>query len=189
VRLARDMPLEREAELGTGQIANPAVHFDFDSAYWVRGLQPVDMRAGHATIDARSLAIPEAPHTTAPEAFGPATPTQASPFVMTEQAWTTSGSAGATSNGFEASLAGASSVTLELPRMRVSIGAPIRGKIHSDHVLTLGLSGGWTRKPAVSGSRGVPTVSRRGVLSLSLPAGDTTVDIVPAPPRRRAKRR
>jgi hypothetical protein len=189
VRLARDLPLEREAELGTGQVPNPAVHFDFDSAYWVRGLEPVDARAGHATIDARSLAIPEAPHTAAPEAFGPATPKQASPFVMTGQAWTSGGSPGATSNGFDVSLAGANAVTLDLRRMRVSIGAPIRGQIHADHTITLSLAGGWIRKPGVSGSRAIPTVLRRGVLSLTLPAGDTTVDIAPPPARRKTKRR
>jgi hypothetical protein len=186
VRFARDMPLEREVELGTGEVANPSVHFDFDSAYWMRGLQPADARAGHASVDARSLAIPDTPHGTAPEAFGPATPTQVDPFVMTGEAWSAGGPPGPTSNGFEASLTGASGVTFDLARMRISSAAPIDGKVTADHALTVRLAGSWARRPAVAGA-GVLSL-RRGVLTLALPSGTTTLRITPASARRRAKR-
>ena len=188
VRLARDMPLEREVELGTGQTANPTVRFDFDSAYWVSGLQPVDGRAGHVSIDARSLAIPETPHEATPSASGPVTATQVSPFVMTGQGWANAGAPATTSNAFEATLRGGSGVTLDLARMGIASGSPVRGRIDADHRVALRLLGGWTRRPTVTGGA-TAAVMRRGVLELTLPAGATTVDIAPARPARKAKRR
>jgi Putative esterase len=188
VRLARDMPLEREAELGTGQVANPTVHFDFDSAYWVSGLQPVDGRAGHASIDARSLAIPQPPHNPTLQAFGPATPTQADPFVMTGQAWTESGDPPPTSNGFEAALHGASAVTLAVDRMSIATGAPVRGRIVADHPVALRLLGTWPQRTVVRGAATAGAI-RRGVLELTVPAGTTSLVISPAGARKKPRRR
>ena len=47
--------------------------FPLDSAYWMSGLEPVDQTKGVARFDGASLAIPNPPHTTTPEADGPAT--------------------------------------------------------------------------------------------------------------------
>ena len=50
--------------------------FPLDSAYWMSGLEPVDQAKGVARFDGASLAIPNPPHTTTPEADGPATANQ-----------------------------------------------------------------------------------------------------------------
>ena len=137
VRFARDMPLEHEVERGTGKVANPNVHLRFASAYWVRDVEPADPANGHATIDARSLAIPDPPHTATPEAGTPAAPGQTAPHATTGQGWQTSGRAPATSNSFTAKLTGASAVTLDLARMRLDGAKPIRATVTTDHALTL----------------------------------------------------
>ena len=137
VRFARDMPLEHEVERGTGKVANPNVHLRFASAYWVRDIEPADTNAGHATIDARSLAMPDAPHTATPEAGTPAAPDQAAPHLTTGQAWQSSGKTAARSNSFTAKLTGASAATLDLAQMRLDTARPIHGTVTTDHALTL----------------------------------------------------
>ncbi|MFL5913341.1 MAG: alpha/beta hydrolase-fold protein [Gaiellaceae bacterium] len=148
VRFARDMPLEHEVERGTGKVANPNVHLRFASAYWVRDIEPADAKAGHAAIDARSLAIPDPPHTATPEAGTPAAPGQTAPHLTQGQGWHSSGNAAPRSNSFTAKLTGASAATLDLAGMRLSAKRPIKGTVTTDHALTLILlrpSGGAVR--------------------------------------------
>ncbi|MFL5842385.1 MAG: prolyl oligopeptidase family serine peptidase, partial [Thermoleophilaceae bacterium] len=60
VTFIRSMPMEHAVEqVNAGGVP---LDFNFDSAYWVSGLQPADAAKGIARIDARSLAIPEPAH-------------------------------------------------------------------------------------------------------------------------------
>src|SRR5204863_3559793 len=113
----------------------------FASAYWVRDIEPADPSAGQASVDARSLAIPDPPHTAAPEASGPASPGQTAPHVASGQAWQTSGKVPPTSNGFTAKLAGAAAVTLDTAGMHLSTARPIAGAVGTDRAVTLILAG------------------------------------------------
>src|SRR5436190_7146243 len=172
VRFARDMPLEHEVERGTGKVANPAVHLSFPSAYWVRDLEPADAKEGHATIDARTLAVPHPPHQARPEEGTPAAPSQTAPHLTIGQAWTQSDPAPPTSNGFTAKLTGASAVTLDTATMRISTSRPISGDLSSDHALTLSLLGRFDPRTRVTvdGVRVAATVSG-SALTISLPPG------------------
>src|SRR5436190_1552275 len=162
VRFARDMPLEHEVERGTGKVANPAVHLSFPSAYWVRDLEPADAKAGHASIDART----------------PAAPGQTAPHLTIGQAWTQSGPAPATSNGFTAKLTGASAVTLDTATMRISTSRPISGELNSDHALTLSLLGRFAGRTRVT-IDGAPARAELtgGVLRIPLPPGEHRIVI------------
>jgi hypothetical protein len=172
VRFARDMPLEHEVSRGTGKVANPAVRLSFPSAYWVRDLEPADAAAGHASIDARTLAVPEPPHTTAPEAGGPAAPGQTAPHLQIAQAWRQSGPAPPTSNGFTATLTGAEAVALDTAQMRISTTQAITGDLSSDHALTLSLLARFPARTRVT-LDGVRTAASRraGSLVIAVPAG------------------
>src|SRR5436190_3451229 len=178
VRFVRDMPLEHEVERGTGKVANPAVHLSFPSAYWVRDLEPADAKAGHASIDARTLAVPDAPRATSPEAGSPAAPGQTAPHLTIGQAWTQSGPAPATSNGFTAKLSGASAATLDTATMRISTSRTIQGDLSSDHALTLSLLGRFAGRPRVT-IDGAPATAELtvGVLRIPLPPGEHRIVI------------
>jgi hypothetical protein len=172
VRFTRDMPLEREAELGTAKQANPNVRFDFDSAYWVSGLRSVDASAGQASIDARSFGIRERPHVVVPEVSGPATPDQTLPFAMAGEAWREEGRAPPARNAFSVTLTGARAVTLDLSRMRLSVGRRIAGTVDTQARLELGLSAPWTATPSVRVDGRRVAVQRSGdVVTVVLPPG------------------
>jgi pimeloyl-ACP methyl ester carboxylesterase len=141
VTYIRSMPFEKATE----EINNDKVplSYDFDKAYWMSNLQPVDPAKGVARFDGRSLAIPDTPHDAVPEAGGPATTDETNPFVMEGQAWRAKvGTAPATSNGFEIKLTGASVVRLDLRRMDISAREPILGDVTTEAPLRLELAVG-----------------------------------------------
>src|SRR5437764_2155568 len=71
VTYIRSMPFEHAVEQVNAD--GLALDLDFDHAYWMSGLEPVDAGKGIARVDARSLAIADVPHALVPEAGGPAT--------------------------------------------------------------------------------------------------------------------
>lgn len=178
VTYVRDMPFERTVETGPDQSEPVAgLDFDFDSAYWMSGLTPVDPMDGRARIDARSLALPEA-RTAVPEAGGPLAPGQAGPYVMTGLAWTDLPLASpAAQNAFEADLDGASAVRLDTGRMRLDPTERIAGTITTEHALALELRGAWGATPAVTGAEAWSVEG--SVLTVELPAGMSTITIDP----------
>jgi Putative esterase len=181
VTYTRSMPMEHAVE----EVNSDGVplNFDFDSAYWMSGLAPVDAARGSARFDGRSLAIPERTHANAPEVFGPASIGQTGPYVMVGQQWLLPGAPGPTSNGFEAALTGARAVTLALGRMRVTTGNAIAGHVTADHAVELTLHApSWPGAVDVTIAGHTTHLSPSGrTLTLSLPAGDTRLTITPAP--------
>lgn len=173
VTYIRDMPFERAVE--RVQSDGVTLDFDFDRAYWMSGLQPVDPAGGVARFEGRSLAIAETPHRAVPEAGGPASIGQWGPYVMTGLAWLDDPLAtpSPTSNGFEATLTGTRAVTLDLGRMAIDDSKPVTGKVTSPGPLTLRLDGGWAGTPVVTVD-GTPAaaVLDGGVLEVELPAGE-----------------
>lgn len=171
VTYVRDMAFERATE--QVQTAGFTFDFSFNAAYWMRGLEPAS-GSSRAVFDGRSLAIPDQPYLTTPEAGGPAAPGQHGPFVMTGLSWTSNpGEARPpTSNGFDVSLDGASTVELDLSRMKIDSAAPINGTVDTEGPLTLRLDGGLAAAPPVTCECGAVTVSLAGgVLIIELPAG------------------
>jgi pimeloyl-ACP methyl ester carboxylesterase len=138
VTLIRSMPMERAVEqVNAGGVP---LSFDFDRAFWVSGLEPVDATKGVARIDVRSLAIPEPAHDVVPDVVPPVSAEQQDPSVEEGQAWATRpGSEPAAANGFTATLAGAQAVTLDPRRMRLSTRRPITADITTDHAVTIHL--------------------------------------------------
>jgi len=160
------------------------VRFDFalDNAFWMSGLQPADQKNGVAKIDVRSLAIPDPGHTTIPETGGPAGAYQSYPYAMAGQAWQPSAASGATtSNGFVATLTGASAVTLDTHRMGLQDWRPVEGTLAADAPLSLTLTGSW---PAGVSAQldGLPIPLRRsaGAIVLALPAGSHELTLEPS---------
>jgi S-formylglutathione hydrolase FrmB len=139
VTFIRDMPFERATER--------ELALDFDSAYWLSGLQPADEQAGVASFDGRSLAIPEAPVLKLPEAGGPVAPGQTGPWTMTGLRWASNPLAATPrpANAFEATLTGAKAATLDLAGMRLDPSRTITATITTDRPVTLTLQGA---KPA-----------------------------------------
>ena len=167
----RDMPFEIATE--EVQSGGADLSFDFDSAYWMSGLSPVDEEAGTATFDGRSLAIPEAGHIVAPDTGPPAAPGQTGPFAITGMQWLTDPTATtATSNAFEATLVGADAVTLDVARMALDTTQAITGSISTEAPLTLSLVGDWTAAPALAvDGAAAPATLVDGVLTVEIPAG------------------
>jgi hypothetical protein len=180
VSYVRDMPFERATEtVNNGGIP---LSFDFDHAYWMSGLTPNDLTAGHAVFEGRSLAIADAPALTAPDAGGPAAVGNAGPFVMTGLQWLQNpvGAAAPTSNAYTATLTAARAVTLDGARMKLDAGKAITGTVTADGPLKLGL-GGFASTPVVT-VNGAPAAATRtgGVVTVDLPSGKSTVVYAPA---------
>ncbi|HEX6713056.1 MAG TPA: prolyl oligopeptidase family serine peptidase, partial [Thermoleophilaceae bacterium] len=138
VTLIRSMPMERAVEqVNSGGVP---LSFDFNRAFWVSGLEPIDESKGAARIDVRSLAIPEPEHDAVPEVVPPISADQQDPSVEEGQAWTTrAGTEQPARNGFVATLSGATSVELDPRRMRISLRRPITAEITTDHAVTIHL--------------------------------------------------
>lgn len=178
VTYMRSMAFERTVETGPDQGRPYAgLSFDFDNAYWMSGLQPVDNDRGVAKVDAVSLAKPAKPVLTLPEAGGPASLGQLGPYAMEGLAWLDDplASEPAAVNGFTATLTGASAVAFDLARMGISTAAPVTGSVTTEAPLALSLAGDWTTPPAVTGATVTSLVD--GVLTLALPAGTSTLTV------------
>jgi pimeloyl-ACP methyl ester carboxylesterase len=178
VTYIRSMPFERAVEEVNSE--RVPLSFDFDSAYWMSGLQPVDEARGVARFDGRSLAIPERPRRLVPEAGGPATPDQPDPYVMAGQAWEDApGAAPPVSNGFVATLKGAKAVRLDLRRMRIRTRASVSGEVTTEAPLRLELRGRWPGAVAarIDGAAAPAELVAPGVIALDVPAGHHTVEL------------
>jgi pimeloyl-ACP methyl ester carboxylesterase len=138
VTLIRSMPMERAVEqVNSGGVP---LSFDFDKAFWVSGLEPADATKGVARIDVRSLAIPEPAHDVVPDVVPPVSVDQQDPSVEEGQTWTTrAGSEQPAKNGFVATLSGATDVTLDPKRMRISLRRPVSVDVTSDRPVTIHL--------------------------------------------------
>lgn len=164
-------------------------NFDLDHAYWMSGLEPVDPAKGVARFDGRSLAIPDPARIPVPETGAPAGPEQGWPYTMVGQRWlvnpTVNGLAGQAapplSNGFVATLSGASAVTLDTVRMRIDDSKPVSGQVNTDSALALTLTGNWPGAVTVQVD-GVPATFQpvTGGIELTVPAGQHSVLITPA---------
>lgn len=181
VTYLRSMPFERTVETGPDQ-GEPfeGLSFDFDSAYWMSGLTPVDAVDGTAKVDATSLAIPTAPVLTVPEVGGPASLGQLGPWNMVGQRWTADPTKSAPDavNGFTATLTGASAVAFDLARMRVVSDEPVSGSVTTDAPLSLRLLGAWRTLPPVTvGGAPVGATLVDGVLTVPLPAGTSDLQV------------
>jgi poly(3-hydroxybutyrate) depolymerase len=139
VTYKRDMPFERATEEVQSGGAN--LNFDFNSAYWMSELTPVDPINGVASFDGRSLAIPEQPHITAPDTGPPTAPGQTGPYVITGLQWVYDPSQGPapTSNAFAMTLTGASAVRLDLGRMDIAASKTVAGTVTTGAPLDLRL--------------------------------------------------
>jgi poly(3-hydroxybutyrate) depolymerase len=183
VTYKRDMPFERATE--TVQSDKIEFDFDFDSAYWMSELEPVDEQQGVAYFDGSTRAKPAAPYVTTPEAGGPAAPGQTGPYGMTGLAWTPNplADAPAASNGFDATVNGARAVKLDLARMQIDSGRRIDAEVKNDEPLELRLRGGWPSLPGVSvNGEPVPAALGDGVLTFELDEGTNRIVIEPPPP-------
>jgi hypothetical protein len=156
--------------------------FPLDHAYWMSGLTAVDAAKGTARFDGRSLALADPPHTTTPEAGGPATADQNSPYAMAGQAWNTDlGATPATSNAFTATLTGARAVTLHMRRMKLDGREPLTGHVKTDSPLALSLTGRWARHVAATIDGRPADVQRDGhVLTIAVPTGEHDLAFAPA---------
>ena len=146
VTYVRDMPFERSVESGANQhdmtsptppeLPVPIIEalFDFDSAYWMSGLTPADPVNGVASFDGRSLALPDPSHLALPEAGGPSSVGQAGPYVMTGLQWLADPLAAPASpvNGFELTLSGVSSVTLDPVAMGLDLSKELVTNVTTD---------------------------------------------------------
>jgi Prolyl oligopeptidase family len=175
----RSMPFERATEeVNSGGVP---LQFDFDSSYWMSGLEPVDQQNGVARFDGHTNGVPERPHLLLPEAGGPASPDQAGPYVMVGQQWLDSGNASPWSNAFEASLTGARAVRLNVDEMRLDPGSPLSGNVSNDSLLRLELDGSWPADVTVT-IDGQPAPAERspGALAVELSPGSHQIELSPA---------
>jgi pimeloyl-ACP methyl ester carboxylesterase len=167
----RSMPMEHAVE--QVQADKVPLDFDFDHAYWMSDLQPVDQDKGTARFDGRSLAIPELRHDIVPVAGGPASADQLDPYVMEGQAWKyRPGTESPRRNAFVATLTGARSVALNMRRMRIQTSRTVSGDITTQAPLRLELLGKWA--PDVTASldgASVPVERISGGIAIDVPAG------------------
>ena len=179
VTYIRSMPFERATEQVNSQ--NVPLSFDFDHAYWMSDLQPIDATTGVARFDGRSLAIPEDKHELVPVTGPPASAQQPDPSVMSGQAWKDDpGTAPPPRNAFEATLTGATTVQLDLQRMRIATARPIAGDVTTQAALRLELTGDWKRTPRATIDGQPATVTRDGrQIALQVPAGHHQVVVAP----------
>lgn len=154
----RSMPMEHAVE--TVSSDKVPLNFDFDRAYWMSDLQPVDPLRGIARVDARSLAIPDPAHDVVPDVVAPVSADQTDPSVEEGQAWVVHpGSEAPGRNAFTAKLTGAREVRFDLQRMRLSLRRPLTADVTTDHELAMQL---------VSGKR---------VRTVDVPAGHHTLTL------------
>ncbi len=178
VTFRRDMLFERAVEEIRTQGAK--LSFDFDRAYWMSELIPANNVSAAATFDGRSLAIPQAPYLEVPEVGGPAAIGNTGPYLMTGLRWLDdpTATAPATVNGFQATLSGAKAVRLDLGRMAIDSSRTVTGTVTTDRSMQLRLFGTWTTAPVVKRNGvGVARTLASGVLSITLPAGTSTLTI------------
>jgi hypothetical protein len=167
----RSMPFERATEeVNSGGVD---LEFDFDSAYWMSGLEPLDSERGVARFDGRTLAVPEQPHLALPEGGGPAGPDQAGPYAMFGQSWLPLGIAPPAQNAFEATLSGARAVRLDTGAMRLDPRRTVSGTVRTEAPLALSLAGDWPASATVAIERS------GGALRLTVPAGEHRIAIAP----------
>jgi pimeloyl-ACP methyl ester carboxylesterase len=176
VTFIRSMPMERAVEqVNSGGVP---LSFDFDSAFWVSGLEPVDASKGVARVDARSLAIPEPAHDVVPDVVPPVSVDQTDPSVEEGQAWVSHpGTEAPARNAFSVTLSGAKAVRLDLRRMRIVTARRIEGSAITQAPLRLELLGKWTGIPAATIDGADAPVERigSGVIAISIPAGKHSV--------------
>ena len=180
VTYTRSMPMETAVE--EVYSGGAKLSFDFDRAYWMSGLEPVDSHRGIARFDGRTLAKPAAAPLALPEADGPAKPDQAGPYVMTGQRWQENplAEAPAARNAFEASLTGARAVTLSLTRMNLATTRVIEGAVTTEAPLELTLTGRDIKRHVVTIDGQPASVERsRDALVIQVPAGEHTVALAP----------
>ena len=180
VTYLRSMPFEHAVE--RVQSGGVNLTFHFDRAYWMSGLEPVDPAKGVARFEGRSLAIPERPHSTAPETGGPAKEDQAGPYVMTGQAWRFGDTAlPDRQNAFEASLSGASAVRLSTSRMQLDASRRLIGDLTTGSALRLTLEGAFGRRVSASIDGRPATVVRvaSNLVTIAVPAGHHSLTISP----------
>ncbi|MGH2806160.1 MAG: prolyl oligopeptidase family serine peptidase, partial [Actinomycetota bacterium] len=191
VTYIRSMPFETATE--EVQSGGATLTFDFDSAYWMSELTPVDPARGIASFDGRSLAIPEEPYVVAPDTGAPTAPGQTGPYVITGLQWLDDPTTTApeSSNAFHATLAEASAVRLDLARMSIDASQPVSGSITTAAPLELRLDGGWTSVPSVTIDGGATAAQlNNGVLTFAVPTGTHEIVVTPSaepePPRESA---
>lgn len=180
VTFTRSMPMETAVE--EVYSAGIPLSFDFDKAYWMSGLEPVDQDRGIARFDGRTLAKPTTAPLALPEADGPAKPDQAGPYAMIGQQWLGNPLAElpAARNAFEATLTGARAVTLSLKRMRLDATRTITGTVSTEAPLTLTLKGRDLRKHLVTIDGKPADVQRsKTALVVAVPAGEHELAISP----------
>jgi hypothetical protein len=168
----RSMPMELAVE----QVNSDKVplSFNFDHAYWMSGLEPVDPAKGTARIDARSFAIPEPKRDVAPDVAAPISPEQTDPSAMEGQAWVVHpGTEPTARNGFEAKLSGARAVRLDLKRMRISSRRTVSGDVTTQAPLRLELRGDWAKRVQVTVDGVAVAVERldKGIIAIAVAAG------------------
>ncbi|MGH7822885.1 MAG: prolyl oligopeptidase family serine peptidase [Candidatus Binatia bacterium] len=172
VTYLRDMRFERAVE--EVQSDGDPLSFDFDRAYWMSELEPVDPEDGVARFDGWSLRRYDVGGSFL-EAGGPASEGQTGPYVMT--------GLGRDPfvldllNLFYLTLAGAAEVRVDLERMGVDTATDVFGRIETEHPLTLRLDGAWVSAPTVAPP--LPTSFSGGLLTIELPAGSTDIWIRP----------
>lgn len=171
-------------ELATEQVQSggATLNFDFDSAYWMSDLTPLDAAKGVASFDGRSLAIAEQPYVQAPDTGAPTAPGQTGPYVITGLQWLkdpTRSPAPAT-NAFDVTLSGASTVRLDLGRMAIDTTKSVAGAVTTAAPLELRLDGDWANAPTVVlDGQAVETRFSDGVASVSVPDGTHALTITP----------
>ena len=180
VTYKRDMPFELATE--QVQSGGATLNFDFDSAYWMSELTPVNQTTGVASFDGRSLAIPEQPYVQAPDTGAPTAPGQTGPYVITGLQWLNdpTKSPAPASNAFNVTLSGASGVRLDLGRMAIDATKSVAGSVTTAAPLDLRLDGDWTTAPTVLVD-GQPAAVRfaNGVATVSIPTGTHALSITP----------
>ena len=135
----RDVAFERTVE----EIRSKGhqLSFDFDSAYWMSGLE-VAPGADRAVFRGRNLADPES-HLAAPDTAPPATVGQTGPFVVTGQQWleTTDLTPAETRNGVALDLDGVSAVTIDVAGLGFEPGVPIILEVTTTHPALVTIAG------------------------------------------------
>ena len=173
----RSMPFERATEeVNSGDVD---LDFDFNRAYWMSGLEPLDETRGIARFDGQTFGVPERPHRALPEAGGPAGLDQTGPYAMVGQWWLPSGRAPAMRNAFEASLTGARAVRLHVGRMRLEPTRPLSGKVTTGTRLRLELAGAWPAAMTATIDGSPARLERAGgrLIALTVPAGAHRIEL------------
>jgi pimeloyl-ACP methyl ester carboxylesterase len=159
--------------------AGSTLDYTFDGAYWVDGLtvrtgdpaNPATMGTFDAITEGRGvptiLTLPDA---------GVASVGQTSPYVMTGLRWLQI-SDGVPKNALAVTLANIATAELDLARMGLLVGLPIKVTVSTDGPATLRLKGPWASTPTVTGA--VSSSYAGGVLTVTLAKSTTRVTITP----------